>query len=114
MEPATTLIPPTPIALPDVGQAARARRLARTLALASRRFAPLTPVAVRGGAEREQRFACACRQLFEELGSTYVKFGQFIASAPGVVGERWPRSSARASIGGRRCRSRPCVRLSSR
>ena len=86
MEPHADPVAPVPIELPRVGHAQRARRLARTMALASRRLAPLAG-SVLDGDGRERRFAASCRALFEDLGTTYVKFGQFIASAPAVVGE---------------------------
>jgi aarF domain-containing kinase len=58
-------------ALRGVQVAAAAAGLAGEAARAAARGAPLTP-------------ARALRRLFERLGATYVKLGQFIASAPSV------------------------------
>ena len=59
----------------------RVRRLARLGAVAAREA---TPFAVRRG--REPDFARLSRRC-QELGGTFVKLGQLVASAPGLVGE---------------------------
>ncbi len=43
----------------------------------------------RSGAElsHRRRVRCATRQTFEDLGGTFMKFGQLVASSPGVFGE---------------------------
>ncbi len=53
-------------------------------AAATRHFAPVVAQKV---IRRDGNAARASRKTLEGLGSTYVKFGQFIASAPGIVGE---------------------------
>jgi ubiquinone biosynthesis protein len=74
----------TPAVLPHPSKSAGARRLSRVWLLGARYMAPAFArrIARRGGDP-----AVAARTVFEELGATYVKFGQFVASAPGVVGE---------------------------
>ena len=78
------LAPAQPVNLPPPGIARSAARIARISAGAARQFAP---VAGRKILRREGDSARAARELLEGLGSTYVKFGQFIAAAPGIVGE---------------------------
>jgi predicted unusual protein kinase regulating ubiquinone biosynthesis (AarF/ABC1/UbiB family) len=68
-----------PASLPRAG-----RRAARIGLSGGARFAP---VLARALVRRDARAARAARELFERLGATYIKFGQFIASAPGIVGE---------------------------
>jgi hypothetical protein len=53
-------------------------------ALGVRYFAPV-PLGRLSG--RTGNGATAARKLFERQGATFVKFGQFVASAPGIVGE---------------------------
>ena len=72
-----------PIELPRAGAARSARRLFRIAALGARH---LPPVAARKLFRRPAKAARAGRRIFEGLGATYVKFGQFLASAPGIVG----------------------------
>jgi len=78
------VLAPEPIDLPRPGLAAAARRLAQIGALGARHLAP---VAARRLVRRPGRGARAGRAVFDRLGATYMKFGQFIASAPGIVGE---------------------------
>lgn len=80
----TEVLAPTPIDLPRSGAVRGVRRLARMAALGARY---MSPVVARKIARRPGNAAHAGRRVFEGLGSTYVKFGQFIASAPGIVGE---------------------------
>jgi predicted unusual protein kinase regulating ubiquinone biosynthesis (AarF/ABC1/UbiB family) len=47
----------------------------------------MPPVLARKLLRRDPRAPYAARRTFEGMGSTYVKFGQFVASAPGIVGE---------------------------
>jgi predicted unusual protein kinase regulating ubiquinone biosynthesis (AarF/ABC1/UbiB family) len=70
--------------LPRGSPIAQACRLVHITALAARYLAPeaLGRLARRGGNP-----ARAARNVFEHLGATYIKFGQFVASAPGIVGE---------------------------
>ena len=79
-----TVVAPIPIDLPRAGLARGARRLARIAMLGARH---MPPVAMRKLLRRPGGAARAGRRVFDGLGATYVKFGQFIASAPGIVGE---------------------------
>ncbi len=74
----------TPAPLPRPSLVAGARRLARISALGARHLGPALLARLVG---RKGGAAPAARRMFERLGATYVKFGQFAASAPGIVGE---------------------------
>ena len=74
----------TPIDLPRPSYAGSVRRLLRMSALGARHITPAVPRAL---FRRNANVAGAMRRVFERLGATYVKFGQFVASAPGLVGE---------------------------
>jgi predicted unusual protein kinase regulating ubiquinone biosynthesis (AarF/ABC1/UbiB family) len=74
----------TPAPLPRASRNAGTRRLLRAWALGARY---MTPAVLGRVARRNGNPARAARSVFERLGATYVKFGQFVASAPGVVGE---------------------------
>ena len=80
--------PPDPIHLRPVGGRRRALRQAETLAAFGRH---LGPVLARKGVLRQDVSARAVarrlRRVFDDLGSTYVKFGQLIASSPGAFGQ---------------------------
>jgi aarF domain-containing kinase len=47
-------------------------------------IARVSPRALRWGIQRKRPPAAELRELFEGLGATYIKFGQFIASSPSV------------------------------
>ena len=47
-------------------------------------MAKVTPYAIRWGLKRKLPPANEVRELFEALGATYIKFGQFIASSPSI------------------------------
>lgn len=47
-------------------------------------LAKVTPYAIRWGLKRKRPPANEVRELFEALGTTYIKFGQFIASSPSI------------------------------
>jgi predicted unusual protein kinase regulating ubiquinone biosynthesis (AarF/ABC1/UbiB family) len=79
------VVAPEPIDLPTPGIARGVRRLMRIAALGVRH---MPQVAARKIARREGNAARAGRRMFEGLGATYVKFGQFVASAPSLVGEK--------------------------
>ncbi len=79
------VIAPEPIDLPRAGFTRGARRLARIARLGARH---MPPVVARKLIRRDGNAARAGRRVFEGLGATYVKFGQFIASAPSLVGEQ--------------------------
>lgn len=80
-------ITPVPIDLPDAGIARRARRVVKMGMLGARQFAPAIGRTVLRRKSDHSPTARAARRTFESLGATYVKFGQFVASAPGIVGE---------------------------
>jgi predicted unusual protein kinase regulating ubiquinone biosynthesis (AarF/ABC1/UbiB family) len=67
-----------------------ARRGALLLAAFSRRFAPVgleQARRARHGALPPERFARPLRLAFEDVGGTFIKFGQILASSPGLFGE---------------------------
>ena len=71
--------------LPPPSLFLRARRLGRTVRVITARLAP---VAIRKLLRKPEDRVSASRALrasFEELGATYVKFAQFLASAPAIV-----------------------------
>src|SRR5437867_4131936 len=77
---------PLPADLPHTGFSERTARLARTMLVAGRHAGP---VGVRRVVRRPKpgaSLASAARRTFEDLGATYVSFGQFVASAPAIVG----------------------------
>ena len=47
-------------------------------------IARVSPKAMRWGMQRKRPPAGELRELFESLGATYIKFGQFIASSPSI------------------------------
>ncbi len=73
-----------PAALPNGSVLAAMRRMLRISALGARYMAPET---VKRLLRRDGNPARGARRVSEKLGSTYIKFGQFAASAPGIVGE---------------------------
>ncbi len=79
--------PPVPIRLPYVTPQVRARRAAKTLAVFARELGPLfgRSQVLRRDVTAKQT-GRALRAAFDQLGSTYVKFGQLIASSPGAFG----------------------------
>jgi predicted unusual protein kinase regulating ubiquinone biosynthesis (AarF/ABC1/UbiB family) len=64
------------------------RRLAEAVRTSAVHLAPLLPSYVRRSVTPAQ-LSAALAGSFQQLGATYVKFGQLIASAPGVVGEEF-------------------------
>ena len=74
----------TPAALPPRSLVGGAHRLFQVSVLTARYLAPAVLKRI---ARRQDSSARAARTVFERLGATYVKFGQFVASAPGIVGE---------------------------
>jgi len=88
MEPVSTSFPkpfPRPLPLPRPDR--RRRRAAQTIASATRHFGPLVGRRVRGRDGGDHSPARALRLTFEDLGATYLKFGQLVASSPGMFGE---------------------------
>jgi predicted unusual protein kinase regulating ubiquinone biosynthesis (AarF/ABC1/UbiB family) len=76
--------------LPAPTRAELARRGAVVVAAFGRRFAPLALEQVRharDGALAPAAIALPLRQAFEDVGGTFIKFGQILASSPGLFGE---------------------------
>ncbi len=64
------------------------RKRARQIAVVSvKHFTPLLRARARGEVVTSNDFARPLRLTFEELGATFMKFGQLVGSAPGVFGE---------------------------
>ncbi len=90
----TTPAPPAPWHayarhLPEPTRSERARRSAQITAVFARRFGPeLLHDAPRhrSAAELVSLVATPLRLAFEDLGGTFVKFGQLVASSPGLFG----------------------------
>ncbi|HKY13340.1 MAG TPA: AarF/ABC1/UbiB kinase family protein [Microthrixaceae bacterium] len=67
-----------------------ARRAAQIGWVTTKHFTPLAVRAARAGDPRNlpsDAFARPLRLTFEELGTTFMKFGQLVASSPGVFGD---------------------------
>ena len=94
---ASGYVPPVAIDLPVPTGRAKAARLFRTATALAGRLAP----AVAGQLVRRRRddraTARAIRRAFEQLGATYVKFGQFVGSTPDIVG-REPAEEFRSCL----------------
>jgi predicted unusual protein kinase regulating ubiquinone biosynthesis (AarF/ABC1/UbiB family) len=76
-----------PLELPRSPRSDLARRAREIGMVSSRHFAPL---AVRSAVTRRiapDAWARPLRRTFEDLGATFMKFGQLIGSAPGVFGD---------------------------
>lgn len=81
------MLRPFSLPLPTPDRRDLRRRATQIVATAAR---TLTPPLVRRGLRRPdvaQPFARPLRVLFESLGVTFVKFGQLVASSPGVFGD---------------------------
>ncbi len=76
-----------PRRLPPSTGPMRRRRARQITAVATRHFAPLALSRARGNRLDSTAFARPLRLTFEELGATFMKFGQLVGSAPGVFGE---------------------------
>jgi predicted unusual protein kinase regulating ubiquinone biosynthesis (AarF/ABC1/UbiB family) len=84
-EPQAGFPQPVPIALPRPRRLPLAERALECIGTGARRAAPAL---VPGRWRQEGRtLARALRETFEDLGATYVKFGQVLASAPAVIPE---------------------------
>lgn len=73
--------------LDPANPSAIAKRAARIATVSTKHF---TPLLVRSAVKREvdpTAFARPLRKTFEELGTTFMKFGQLISSSPGVFGD---------------------------
>jgi aarF domain-containing kinase len=76
-----------PVEMPPTPRVEVARRGRQIATVAGRHFAPL---AVRSALTRRiapDAWARPLRRTFEDLGATFMKFGQLIGSAPGVFGD---------------------------
>ncbi len=76
--------------LPEPTKAELARRGATLTAAFGRRFAPIAIEQIRHarkGALPPEAFARPLRLAFEDVGGTFIKFGQILASSPGLFGE---------------------------
>lgn len=84
-------VPPTPIPLPSPGPKTSAKRMLKSAFAVARHSAPEAVRYARGRVRGEPaEYNPAVRSLrhaFGDLGATYVKFGQFVGSAPDIVGE---------------------------
>ena len=63
------------------------RRAGEITRVASRNFAPLAARSALRRRVRPDAYARPLRRTFEELGATFMKFGQLVGSSPGVFGE---------------------------
>jgi predicted unusual protein kinase regulating ubiquinone biosynthesis (AarF/ABC1/UbiB family) len=76
-----------PLDLPDVSRRDLLRRARQIGTVTTRHF---TPLAVRSALTRRiapDAYARPLRRTFEELGATFMKFGQLVGSSPGVFGD---------------------------
>lgn len=78
---------PVPINLPEIDPVQLRRRALNTVTVFTRNFAPLILEKVTRRKVSSHTRIAALRRSFEELGSTYVKFGQLLSSSPGVFGD---------------------------
>lgn len=78
---------PVPIELPTPDRAQLRRRAISTVRAVLRNFAPLIRARIMRRALPEFAAARPLRKSFEELGATYLKFGQLLGSSPGVFGD---------------------------
>jgi predicted unusual protein kinase regulating ubiquinone biosynthesis (AarF/ABC1/UbiB family) len=79
-----------PRPLPQPTWVALARRSSTIARVISRRFAPVAlrqVRTIRQGALPGVQLARPLRKSFEDLGGTFMKFGQIIASSPGMFGD---------------------------
>ena len=77
-----------PLQLPDVSRRDLLRRARHITLVTTRRF---TPLAIRSALTRRiapDAYARPLRRTFEELGATFMKFGQLVGSSPGVFGDQ--------------------------
>jgi aarF domain-containing kinase len=78
-----------PIVLPDPDRRRRRRRAVETVRVAARNFRALAARRLLRRPLPPDALARPLRLTFEVLGATYVKFGQLVASSPGVFGEEF-------------------------
>jgi len=79
--------PPEPVVLPEPSGRERRRRALHTARVAAREFRGLALRRLFRRPLAPDAYAAPLRRTFEALGATYVKFGQLVASSPGVFGD---------------------------
>ena len=80
----TAYVPPVPIALRATSPRRRVERTAVTLATFARHLGPIAAAKALGRPTDGQDVGRRLRLAFDDLGSTYLKFGQLIGSSPGA------------------------------
>lgn len=78
---------PVPIDLPNLDNTQLRRRAIQTARVIARNFAPLFTKKLLRQELPDKAGVRPLRRSFEELGATYVKFGQLLSSSPGVFGD---------------------------
>jgi predicted unusual protein kinase regulating ubiquinone biosynthesis (AarF/ABC1/UbiB family) len=81
--------PPVPVPV-DLDHPSIGRRVQRALLLVRSLLRHLTPILIRrfrGRSVSQLELARALRPIFEEMGATFLKYGQMIASSPTLFGE---------------------------
>ncbi len=73
--------------LPTPSRARLTRRASQILRVGTRNFGPLAWKTARHRSLPDDEFAAPLRHTFEELGGTFMKFGQLVGSAPSMFGE---------------------------
>ena len=77
---------PVSIDMPTPGVLLRGKRFARTAGLLARHLGPAAANIALGRQPKSVAISRGARRACEDLGATYVKFAQLVASAPAVVG----------------------------
>lgn len=73
--------------LPSTTRAERARRAATMSRIVAKHFGPTLATGALNRRLTTDDWVPALRRTFEDLGTTFLKFGQLVGSAPGVFGE---------------------------
>ena len=82
----STYVPPTRISLPVLPLRSRLRRQAETAEAFTTHLGPIVTRRLLRRPVSNAEVGRALRAAFDQLGSTYVKFGQLVASSPGAFG----------------------------
>lgn len=82
-----TYEPPVPVELPVASRTRRVARRAETVRVFARHLAPVLGDRARRRPTSPAQVGRRLRQAFEQMGATYVKFGQLIGSSPGAFGQ---------------------------
>ena len=72
---------------PDTTRAERGRRAVTMSAVVAHRFGPVMTHSMRHRRLSTDDWVPALRRTFEDLGTTFLKFGQLVGSAPGIFGD---------------------------